>query len=147
MCPSLTTYWLNGLLTYWVRHYIKASMTVLLLWTCRFLLSHWNFFHHHFRITYDLRFSNTDSLCLFVYLSVSHIVRVFRPTHFLPVLLGINGYKPFLHNRIHGCYFMIRLWMSITVEPIKISKSSKDPVICMCMNLKKFFLNHKYFVK
>ena len=43
--------------------------------------------------------------------------------------------NPLLHSGIHGGYFIIRLWMSITAKQIEIFKLSKDPVLCICMNL------------
>ena len=50
-------------------------------------------------------------------------------------------FNPFVHNSLHGGYFMIRLWISITAIQIEIFKFSKDPVLCICINFKKCFLH------
>ena len=42
-----------------------------------------------------------------------------------------------VHISINGCYFMIRLWISIAIQN-DIYKSSKDPVLCICMNFSSF---------
>ena len=53
--------------------------------------------------------------------------------------------NPFVHNSLHGGYFIIRLWMSITAKQVEIFKLSKDPVLCICINFKDVI--HRYLVK
>ena len=48
--------------------------------------------------------------------------------------------NPFVHSSIHECYFMFWLGISITALQNETFKSSKDPVLCICMNFKKYFL-------
>ena len=58
-----------------------------------------------------------------------------------------NLFNPFVHSSLHGGYFMIKLWISITAVQIEIFKFSKDPVLFIVLTLKCVFFIHDFLAK
>ena len=72
-------------------------------------------------------------------IAICNTVRYWKYSEaFNDILFCVN---PFVHSSIHGGYFIIWLWISVASIQNEIFKSSKDPVLCICMNFKKSFLH------
>ena len=66
-------------------------------------------------------------------LSWSHITYI---TLYKRSMKTLTCFNPFVHNSIHWCFFIIRLWTSVVVIQNKIIESCKNSVLCMWVDFK-----------